>query len=137
MLQIKKSDYQKILDHAIKELPNEACGLLAGVIEDGIKVVEEVYLLTNMDASNEHFSMDAKEQLEAIKDMRAKGYKQLGNWHSHPESPSRPSEEDKRLAHDSAADYLILSLQDRKNPVLNAFIIKGHTDVSKEEIRYI
>lgn len=137
MLQITKSDYQKILDHAVAGLPNEACGLIAGIIEDDVKVVKEVYLLTNIDASNEHFSMDPKEQLAAVKDMRAKGYKPFGNWHSHPESPSRPSEEDKRLAYDSTADYLILSLQDRENPVLNAFIIKNHTDVSKEEIQYI
>lgn len=137
MLQISKKDYRKILEHAVKELPNEACGLIAGEIVDEIKVVKEVYLLTNIDASNEHFSMDPKEQLAAVKDMRAKGYKQFGNWHSHPESPSRPSEEDKRLAHDSNADYLILSLQDRENPVLNAFLIKEHSQVSKEEIKYI
>lgn len=137
MLQIKKSDYQKILEHAVKELPNEACGLIAGVEENGVKAVKEIYLLTNADASREHFSMDAKEQLNAVKDMRAKGYRPFGNWHSHPESPSRPSEEDKRLAHDSAADYLILSLMDMENPVLNAFLIKEHRDVSKEEIQYI
>lgn len=134
MLQIKKSDYEKILNHAVKELPNEACGLIAGVVEDEVKVVKEVYLLTNADASKEHFSMKPEEQLAAIKDMRAKGYEMFGNWHSHPESPSRPSEEDKRLAHDSGADYLILSLQDRDNPVLNAFRIQGHAEVSKEEI---
>jgi proteasome lid subunit RPN8/RPN11 len=81
--------------------------------------------------------MDPKEQLASIKDMRAKGYVQFGNWHSHPESPSRPSEEDKRLAYDSKADYLILSLMERENPVLNAFLIKDCTEVSKEEIRYI
>ena len=68
--------------------------------------------------------------------MRKKGYTMFGNWHSHPESPSRPSEEDKRLAHDPGADYLILSLQDREHPVLNAFRIKNHTEVSKEEIQY-
>jgi proteasome lid subunit RPN8/RPN11 len=137
MLQIKNSDYNKILEHAKSELPNEACGLIAGVVEDGVKVVKEVYLLTNIDQSNEHFSMDPKEQLASIKDMRAKGYVQFGNWHSHPESPSRPSEEDKRLAYDSKADYLILSLMERENPVLNAFLIKDCTEVSKEEIRYI
>lgn len=136
MLQITKSDYQKILNHAIEGLPNEACGLIAGVIENDVKVVKEVYLLTNVDASNEHFSMDPKEQLAAIKDMRTKGYRQFGNWHSHPESPSRPSEEDKRLAYDSTADYLILSLQDRENPVLNAFLIKDRTEVSREKIQY-
>ncbi len=136
MLLITKDDYRKILDSAVKELPNEACGLIAGVIENGVKVVKEVYFLTNADASNEHFSMKPEEQLAAIKDMRKKGYTMFGNWHSHPESPSRPSEEDKRLAHDPGADYLILSLQDREHPVLNAFRIKNHTEVSKEEIQY-
>ena len=57
---------------------------------------------------------DPKEHLASIKDIRAKGLKPLGNWHSHPESPSRPSQEDKRLAYDSSASYLILSLQERE-----------------------
>lgn len=137
MLQLKKSDYDKILSNAVQGLPNEACGLIAGVVENDIKKIEEVYLLTNIDNSNEHFSMDPKEQLAAVKDMRAKGLTLLGNWHSHPESPSRPSEEDKRLAHDSTVDYLILSLQDRENPVLNAFLVQNHTEVTKEEIQII
>lgn len=137
MLQIKKSDYEKLLRHAEVNLPEEACGLIGGVAEGENKVVKEVYLLTNIDHSNEHFSMDPKEQLAAVKDMRSKGYQLLGNWHSHPESPSRPSEEDKRLAHDSKALYLILSLMDRENPVLNAFHVVDHTDVSKEPIEYI
>ena len=137
MLQLKKSDYDRILSHAVQGLPNEACGLIAGVVENDIKKIEEVYLLTNIDNSNEHFSMDPKEQLAAVKDMRAKGLTLLGNWHSHPDSPSRPSEEDKRLAHDSTVDYLILSLQDRENPVLNAFLVQNHTEVTKEEIQII
>lgn len=136
MLRIAKDDYRMILDYAVKELPNEACGLIAGVIEDGIKVVKKVYLLTNADSSNEHFSMKPEEQLAAIKDMRENGYEMFGNWHSHPATPSRPSEEDKRLAHDPGADYLILSLQDREHPALNAFRIKNHAEVSKEEIQY-
>ena len=77
--------------------------------------------------------IDPKEQLEAIKDMRKNGFVPLGNWHSHPESPSRPSEEDKRLAFDSKASYMILSLMDRENPVLNSFKITGDT-AEKEEL---
>ncbi len=100
MIKLSKSDYEKILAHAEKELPNEACGLIAGTVENGDKTIKEVYLLTNIDHSNEHFTLHPKEQLATIKDMRSKGYAPLGNWHSHPESPSRPSEEDKRLAYD-------------------------------------
>ena len=74
--------------------------------------------------------MDPKEQLEAVKDMRANGIVPLGNWHSHPVSPSRPSEEDKRLAYDSSASYMILSLMDEE-PVLNSFHIEG--DKSEKE----
>ena len=127
MITLPKSEYEKILAHAVDNLPEEACGLIAGRIEGGDKHIEKVYLLTNIDHSNEHFSLDPKEQLAAIKDMRANGLSPLGNWHSHPESPSRPSEEDKRLAYDSRASYLILSLLDREHPVLNSFHIEGDT----------
>ena len=133
MIKLSKSDYEKILKHAESELPNEACGLIGGVIEGGDKLIKKVYLLTNTDHSNEHFSMDPKEQLAAIKDMRANGFVPLGNWHSHPESPSRPSDEDKRRAYDSKASYMILSLMNREEPVLNSFHISG-TDSEKEQL---
>ena len=100
-------------------------------------MIEEVYILTNIDHTNEHFSIDPREQLSAIKDMRSKGLKPLGNWHSHPETPSRPSEEDKRLANDSKASYLILSLEKEDEPVLNAFHIEDDNEgkaVRKEEL---
>ena len=137
MIRLKKSDYDKILEHAKKCLPEEACGLIAGREIDGIKDIQEVYLLENTDHSNEHFNISPQDQLKAIKDMRTKGLIPLGNWHSHPESPSRPSEEDKRLFFDSKARYLILSLMDKDKPVLNAFIVKNHTDVSKDTLEII
>ena len=74
--------------------------------------------------------------LAAVKDMRANGWEPLGNWHSHPASPSRPSEEDRRLAYDSLARYLILSLQELEQPVLKAFRIAGD-QVEQEEITYV
>lgn len=133
MIKISKENYRKIVDHAIAELPNEACGLIAGRIDGADKYIEKVYLLTNIDHSNEHFSLAPKEQLAAIKDMRSLGYIPLGNWHSHPETPSRPSEEDKRLAYDKRASYLILSLMDQEKPVLNSFHIEG-TNASREDL---
>lgn len=132
---IKKEDYAGIIAHAKEHLPEEACGLIAGTVKEGKKVIQKVYFLTNMDHSREHFTLDPKEHLAAIKDMRNLGYVPLGNWHSHPESPSRPSEEDKRLAFDSSASYLILSLME-ENPVLNSFHIEGDV-VEKEELAVI
>lgn len=137
MIYITKDDYNLILSHAKNNLPEEACGLLGGVIDGEDKYVKKVYLLENTDHSNEHFTMSPQAQLQSIKDMRQNGYVLLGNWHSHPESPSRPSEEDKRLAMDTKIRYLILSLMDKDNPVLNAFIIDKDKTVSKEEIHVL
>lgn len=133
MLKLDKKDYEKILEHCKKGLPNEACGLIGGTIEGDVKTIKKVYLLTNIDASREHFSMDPKEQLQAVKDLRANGYTLLGNFHSHPESPSRPSEEDKRLAYDSTASYMILSLMEAE-PVFRSFHIDPDKNVTVEEL---
>ena len=77
--------------------------------------------------------MNPQEQLSAVKDMRANGYKALGNWHSHPSSPSRPSVEDIRLAYDSKASYLILSFMTNA-PVINSFHIENG-EYEKEDLR--
>lgn len=148
IITIKESDYQKILDHARKNAPEEACGLIAGTEteepdaydQDGtgvhpVKHIEKVYLLENIDHSEEHFSLDPKDQFAVIKDMRANGLKLLGNWHSHPASPSRPSAEDKRLAYDEHASYLIMSLQNKNHPVLQSFHVSDkQTKVTVEEL---
>ena len=125
--------YDEMVRYAKSELPNEACGLLAGKRDADGKEVLNVYYLTNTDQATDHFTIDPKEQLAAVKDMRANGYVQLGNWHSHPESPSRPSEEDKKLAYDPKASYMILSLM-AENPVLNSFHIENN-EVEKEDLR--
>lgn len=131
---IKKQDVEEMISYAREKLPQEACGLIAGSDYGDERVIEKVYYLTNIDAYNEHFSLEPKEQLQAVKDMRARGLKPIGNWHSHPESPSRPSQEDKRLAYDSKASYLILSLME-KEAVLNSFHVEnGETEKESLEI---
>ena len=124
------TEYEKMLLEARAKAPREACGLIAGLDRGDTRVIAKVYLLTNMDDSAEHFRLDPREQLAAVKDMRQRGLKPLGNWHSHPATPSRPSAEDIRLAYDKSATYLILSLAE-ETPVLNAFHVENGT-VRKE-----
>ncbi len=126
IIRLSRTDYNLMLQGATQVLPEEACGLLAGLLIDGIYEIRKVYVLENTDHSPEHFSMNLKEQLSVVKDIRNNGLIPLGNWHSHPATPSRPSEEDKRLAYDRNAIYMILSLAE-KEPVLNAFHIDKAT----------
>ena len=134
VIELKLADYLEMVRHARALAPIEDCGLLGGTVADGVKTVEKVYYLTNTDHSEEHFYLDPKEQFAAVREMRANGWQLLGNWHSHPASPSRPSEEDKRLAFDSKASYFILSLHGGE-PVLNSFHVSREKKVTKEDLR--
>lgn len=116
MIQIPRHIIDSIFRQAYNELPNEACGLLTGL--DG--VVDEQHPLTNVDHSPEHFSFDPQEQFQVLKVARATGKKILANYHSHPETPARPSEEDIRLAYDPNIIYIIVSLA-AESPDIKAF----------------
>ena len=135
MIILKREQFEEIVEHAKKNLPNEDCGLLAGTISDEIRTVEKIYFLKNIDESPEHFSMDTNEQFAAVKDIRANGLKLLGNFHSHPSSPARPSEEDKRLVFDRNLSYLILSLANK--PILKSFRYDREKNVSIEELKIV
>lgn len=133
LVELKLTDYLEMVRHARATAPIEDCGLLGGRIEGDVKKVEKVFYLTNTDQSEEHFSLDPKEQFAAVKELREQGLVLLGNWHSHPASPSRPSEEDKRLAFDTQASYFILSLNGGE-PVLNSFQVSRDKVVTKEDL---
>lgn len=119
MITITKEAYDSVLAQALKDRPKESCGYLLGT---DTETVTENYPMTNIDDSGEHFSFAPKEQFAALNYARKNGLKIVGNWHSHPASPSRPSEEDIRLAYDKNILYFILSLQNPE-PDFNAFRI--------------
>jgi proteasome lid subunit RPN8/RPN11 len=131
MIGIKKEVLETIVAHAQRDLPNEACGYLAG--SDG--VVSHSYQLTNIDHSPEHFAFDPAEQFATVKDARKKGLQIIANYHSHPETPARPSEEDIRLAYDPDISYVIVSLAGNQPDVKSFRIVNG--TVEKEEISSI
>ncbi|MDR2783989.1 MAG: M67 family metallopeptidase [Treponema sp.] len=120
MIQIPKHIIESIFKQAYEELPNEACGLLTGI--DG--VVHKQHALTNIDRSPEHFSFDPQEQFAVLKEARSCGQKILANYHSHPATPARPSQEDIRLAYDSGIIYVIVSLAE-ETPDIKAFALDG------------
>ena len=70
VIELKLADYLEMVRHARVLAPIEDCGLLGGTVADGVKTVEKVYYLTNTDHSEEHFSLDPKEQFAAVKEMR-------------------------------------------------------------------
>jgi proteasome lid subunit RPN8/RPN11 len=131
MIKIPQPVAAEMIKHAQSELPNEACGLLAGAGDE----VQTHYTMTNIDHSPEHFSFDPQEQFAVLKQARANGQKIIANYHSHPSTPARPSDEDKRLAFDPDIVYIILSLA-AEMPDIKAFKIDENHIMQAIEIIY-
>ena len=124
-MDISREIIDQLIAQTRQDAPNETCGYLLGISIDGVDTVTENYWMENIDHSPEHFSFAPKDQFAALRYARERGLRILANWHSHPASPSRPSQEDLRLANDPTIRYAILSLLDG-DPKLNSFkIIKG------------
>jgi proteasome lid subunit RPN8/RPN11 len=121
MIWIPLAIHDDMIAHAREGFPLEVCGILGGSGE----TVSVIYRMTNTDASNEHFMMEPKEQFAVVKDLRAKGLSMLSVYHSHPETPARPSEEDIKLALTPDVSYIIVSLADTAGPVLKSFKISN------------
>ena len=126
-MKIEQHVIDELIAQAQKDAPNETCGYLLGIDN----VVTENYWMENIDHSPEHFSFAPKDQFTALKYARSKGLRILANWHSHPASPSRPSQEDLRLANDPTIRYAILSLHEGIH--LNSFKILNGEVIDKEQ----
>ena len=131
MIKIPQSVYDEVVAHALKDNPIEACGYLAGINGE----VKYAIPMKNTDESNEHFSFDPQEQFDAFKKTKSEGLRLIAVYHSHTETPARPSEEDIRLAYDPNVSYVIVSLAS-ETPVMKSFLIKNKT-VEIEEIEVI
>lgn len=130
-MKIQQNVIDELISQAQQDAPNETCGYLLGLSTDEGDIVTENYWMENIDHSPEHFAFAPKDQFAAMRYARKKGLKILANWHSHPASPSHPSQEDLRLANDPTIRYAILSLHDGIH--LNSFKILGGVVVDKEE----
>ena len=129
-IEIPEHVLDAMIAQARAEAPVEACGILAGT---GARV-EKLYTMTNADGSSDHFMMLPEEQFAVVKKMRSAGLKMLAIYHSHPQTPARPSQEDIRLALTPDVIHVILSLQDTARPVVKGFRIDSGR-VTQIEIR--
>ena len=131
-IRINRAVQDEMTAEARRRAPLEACGLLGG--SDGH--VTSCFVLTNMDAAEEHFSMDPREQFAAIKEMRKAGEGMLAIWHSHPATPARLSDEDLRLAYTPDVAYVIVSLADAAGPATAGYRI-DNGEITKLEIEIV
>lgn len=89
-LTLTKAQWLEMRDYVQKQVPLEACGLLAGKNDQ----VQKVILVRNQAQSRVRFVMDSYEQIRAFDAIDANGLELLGIFHSHPAGPETVSATD-------------------------------------------
>ena len=123
-VRIRRAFIERIIAHARRSFPEEACGLLAGPPGE----FAAFYRCANAAAPHERhrrYSVDPVELLERFREMDERGWELTGIWHSHPTGRARPSRTDVEIAYYPEAVYLIACLGYRR-PRVRAFrIVNG------------
>jgi proteasome lid subunit RPN8/RPN11 len=113
-----------VFEHALKERPNEACGLLGGI---GNRA-EIFYPVRNKEASPVRYEVDPTDLLHVFRDLEQRKLELVGIVHSHVFSRAYPSQTDIRLAYYPDAFYFLVSLMN-ETPTLKAYrIVDGQVD---------
>ncbi len=120
MLELTRDVHLGMLAHAVRGLPDEACGLFAGDSDTGEATV--FYPCRNVAESAVLYTVDPKDHLRADRDAEDRGLEIIGVMHSHTHTDAYPSPTDVDAAIDPSWHYLIVSLR-QTDPVVRSYAI--------------
>ena len=112
MLAIPKDLYDKIVAHARKDHPDEACGVLAGPA--GSDRPERFIPMTNAARSPTFYEFDSTEQFRVWQEMDERDEEPVVIYHSHTATEAYPSRTDITLASEPGAHYVLVSTREPK-----------------------
>ena len=101
---------QAMLDHALAELPNEACGLVSGSLQTGLAV--EFHTARNAERSPLRYTVHPDDLLRITLEIEDADLDLVGIFHSHTHTPAVPSATDLRESMYPDPFYVLATLAD-------------------------
>jgi [CysO sulfur-carrier protein]-S-L-cysteine hydrolase len=133
MLTISRDLYDKIVGHARKDHPDEACGVLAGPA--GSDRPERFIPMENAERSPTFYRFDAKEQLRVWREMDDNDEEPIVIYHSHTPTEAYPSRTDISYASEPNAHYVLVSTRDEDATEFRSYrILDGAVEEEPVEV---
>ena len=118
-IQITPALYDQIVSIAEAGLPNEVCGILTGIENKVLDVIQ----IRNIMASPFSYSFDPAELIHTINKIEESEEELLAFFHSHPGSPPIPSQTDIRNHHYPGIPHLILGREPGQSWAEQAYLL--------------
>lgn len=134
VLTISRSTYDAIVEHARRDHPDEACGVVAGPA--GSDRPERFVPMLNAARSPTFYEFDPGDLLALYKEMDRRDEEPVVIYHSHTATEAYPSRTDISLAMEPGAHYVLVSTRLPDEVEFRSFrIVDG--EVSEEEVRVV
>jgi [CysO sulfur-carrier protein]-S-L-cysteine hydrolase len=131
MLTIPQDLHEKIIAHARKDHPDEACGVLAGPA--GSDRPTRFIPMTNAARSPTFYEFDSTEQFRLYQEMDEADEEPVVIYHSHTATEAYPSRTDIGLAAEPQAHYVLVSTRDEAQTEFRSYrIVDG--EVTEEPV---
>ena len=123
MLKISRTLHDQIVEHARRDHPDEACGIIAGPA--GSDRPERFIAMTNAERSPTFYRFDSAEQFQVWKDMDNKDEEPVVIYHSHTATEAYPSRTDVSYASEPGAHYVLVSTRDEHETEFRSYRIEN------------
>ncbi|MEJ7824321.1 MAG: M67 family metallopeptidase [Solirubrobacteraceae bacterium] len=121
-MQIARTLLDKVVEHAVRDAPNECCGVVLGR-DDSATTVRE---LENLAASPLRFDIDGRELLPLVFADDDESEQLLAIYHSHTRSDPYPSQTDVNFAAGwPGVEWLIVGVSRNAEPDSRSYLIDG------------
>ncbi|MDA2810404.1 M67 family metallopeptidase [Nocardiopsis sp. RSe5-2] len=133
MLRINREIRDRIVAHARRDHPDEACGIVAGPI--GSDRPERMVEMANAERSPTFYRFDSKEQLQVWREMDDRDEEPVVIYHSHTATEAYPSRTDVSYASEPNAHYVLVSTRDPETAEFRSYrIVDG--EITEEPVEF-
>ncbi|MDV6011815.1 M67 family metallopeptidase [Haloechinothrix sp. LS1_15] len=134
MLKIRRDLVDAIVEHARRDHPDEACGVIAG--KEGSDVPERFIPMVNAARSPTFYEFDSTDLLKLYREMDARGEVPVVIYHSHTATEAYPSRTDIAYASEPEAHYVLVSTRDPDTYEFRSYrIVDG--EVTEEDVEVV
>ena len=133
VLTIRRDLVDTMVEHARRDHPDEACGVIAG--PGGTDRPERFVEMVNAERSPTFYRFDSLEQLMVWRQMDAADEEPVVIYHSHTATEAYPSRTDISYASEPAAHYVLVSTRDPEDHELRSYrIVDGKVTEEPVEV---
>lgn len=136
MISIDPKAKELMIEDGVKTFPDECCGFLYGEEDNkGNREVKEILVVNNAKKGDKRrrFEISPKDYMKGEQYALERNLQLLGVYHSHPNHPAIPSEQD-RIAAQPFFSYIIISIAGNYTNDVRSWRLNNSLQFEEEEI---